>query len=85
MRGSWICAITKKKWLILLRTYRLLLKTTNAFISFLFQLGTYYWSIMENKRDFKDKVVMDVGAGTGILSFFAAMVYIIYMFMFLLP
>lgn len=35
--------------------------------------GTYFTAILENARDFKDKVVMDVGAGSGILSFFAAM------------
>ena len=35
--------------------------------------GTYFTAILENCCDFKDKVVMDVGAGSGILSFFAAM------------
>lgn len=32
----------------------------------------YYNAIMKNKELFKDKVVMDVGAGTGILSAFCA-------------
>ena len=36
--------------------------------------GTYYCAIMENVVDFQGKVVMDVGAGSGILSLFAAQV-----------
>lgn len=36
--------------------------------------GTYYWAIMNNRQDFEGKVVVDVGAGTGILSLFAAQV-----------
>ena len=35
--------------------------------------GSYYSAIIENRNIFKDKVVIDVGAGTGILSLFAAM------------
>jgi histone-arginine methyltransferase CARM1 len=34
--------------------------------------GTYQRSIKENPEDFKGKKVMDIGAGSGILSFFAA-------------
>jgi len=34
--------------------------------------GAYYQAIMSNRRQFKDKVVLDVGAGSGILSIFAA-------------
>lgn len=34
--------------------------------------GTYQHAVMANISDFKDKVVLDVGTGTGILSFFAA-------------
>jgi histone-arginine methyltransferase CARM1 len=34
--------------------------------------GTYRRSIVENPDDFQGKAVMDIGAGSGILSFFAA-------------
>ncbi|KAG0561597.1 hypothetical protein KC19_9G076700 [Ceratodon purpureus] len=34
--------------------------------------GTYYAAVIENHVDFHDKVVVDVGAGSGILSLFAA-------------
>ncbi len=34
--------------------------------------NTYMNSIMQNKHLFKDKVVLDVGCGTGILCMFAA-------------
>ncbi|KAJ6355845.1 hypothetical protein OIU78_004053 [Salix suchowensis] len=34
--------------------------------------GTYYAAVMENRVDFIDRVVVDVGAGSGILSLFAA-------------
>ena len=34
--------------------------------------GLYYDAITKNKADFMGRVVMDVGAGTGILSIFAA-------------
>ncbi|GCB68612.1 hypothetical protein scyTo_0010422 [Scyliorhinus torazame] len=33
--------------------------------------GTYQRAILQNHADFKDKVVLDVGCGSGILSFFA--------------
>ncbi len=36
--------------------------------------GTYWSAIIENAPDFQGKVVMDVGAGSGILSLFAAQV-----------
>ena len=36
--------------------------------------GTYYAAILENVADFQGKVIMDVGAGSGILSLFAAQV-----------
>lgn len=34
--------------------------------------GTYQQAILCNMADFKDRIVLDVGAGSGILSFFAA-------------
>ncbi|KAL0457402.1 UNVERIFIED_CONTAM: putative histone-arginine methyltransferase 1.3 [Sesamum latifolium] len=34
--------------------------------------GTYYAAVLENRVDFIDRVVVDVGAGSGILSLFAA-------------
>ncbi|KAG9444564.1 hypothetical protein H6P81_015904 [Aristolochia fimbriata] len=34
--------------------------------------GTYYAAVIENRLDFHDRVVVDVGAGSGILSLFAA-------------
>jgi 2-polyprenyl-3-methyl-5-hydroxy-6-metoxy-1,4-benzoquinol methylase len=34
--------------------------------------GTYFAALTENAVDFRDKTVMDVGCGSGILSFFAA-------------
>jgi predicted RNA methylase len=36
--------------------------------------GAYYEAITENSRDFQGSTVMDVGAGSGILSLFAAQV-----------
>ena len=35
--------------------------------------GAYYQAVMQNRRQFKDKVVLDVGTGSGILALFAAM------------
>jgi type I protein arginine methyltransferase len=35
------------------------------------ETGTYQTAILENRADFEGKVVMDVGAGSGILSLFA--------------
>ncbi|MFC1610341.1 methyltransferase domain-containing protein [Myxococcota bacterium] len=34
--------------------------------------GTYHWAIMRNRPDFVDKVVLDLGSGTGILALWAA-------------
>ncbi|WIA11620.1 hypothetical protein OEZ85_011724 [Tetradesmus obliquus] len=35
--------------------------------------GAYYNAVMQNRRQFKDKVVLDVGTGSGILAIFSAM------------
>ena len=34
--------------------------------------GTYHQAVVQNLPDFKDKVIMDVGTGSGILAMFAA-------------
>lgn len=34
--------------------------------------GAYYRAVMENRRQFKDAIVLDVGTGSGILAIFAA-------------
>ena len=36
--------------------------------------GTYHAAVLENRTDFIGRVVVDVGAGSGILSLFAAQV-----------
>lgn len=39
--------------------------------------GTYYAAVVENRADFVGRVVVDVGAGSGILSLFAAQVTLV--------
>jgi ribosomal protein L11 methylase PrmA len=34
--------------------------------------GAYYQGVMQNRRQFEGKVVLDVGTGSGILAIFAA-------------
>lgn len=47
--------------------------STHADASFSSSLaGTYYAAVLENRADFEGKIVVDVGAGSGILSLFAA-------------
>ncbi len=43
-------------------------------ILLVFVSGTYYAAVIENRSDFIGRVVVDVGAGSGILSLFAAQV-----------
>lgn len=40
----------------------------------IFVPGSYYAAVIENRVDFHGRVVVDVGAGSGILSLFAAQV-----------
>lgn len=51
--------------------YALLSQQQNMLLDSI-RTSTYHQAITFNPADFKDKVVLDVGAGTGILSFFAA-------------
>lgn len=43
-------------------------------------LGTYFAAVIENRTDFTGRVVVDVGAGSGILSLFAAQVQPIFFY-----
>ncbi|KAG5555043.1 hypothetical protein RHGRI_012550 [Rhododendron griersonianum] len=44
----------------------------NLFFASDLVVGTYYAAVIENRADFAGRVVVDVGAGSGILSLFAA-------------
>ncbi|XP_062870288.1 histone-arginine methyltransferase CARM1 [Trichomycterus rosablanca] len=50
--------------------YGSLLQQQNMLQDYL-RTATYQKAILQNEIDFRDKVVLDVGCGTGILSFFA--------------
>uniref|UniRef100_A0A3P8W4Q1 Histone-arginine methyltransferase CARM1 n=1 Tax=Cynoglossus semilaevis TaxID=244447 RepID=A0A3P8W4Q1_CYNSE len=56
---------------ILLSFYGYLSQQQNMMQDYV-RTGTYQRAILQNHSDFKDKVVLDVGCGSGILSFFAA-------------
>lgn len=51
--------------------YYALLSQQQNMLSDLTRTGTYQRAVLANSVDFRNKVVCDVGAGTGILSFFA--------------
>ncbi len=52
------------------RFFRYLSQQQNMMQDFI-RTATYQRAVLDNLDDFKDKVVLDVGAGSGILSFFA--------------
>ncbi|CAN6936482.1 unnamed protein product [Brassica oleracea] len=52
--------------------YGQLLHQQNMLLQDYVRTGTYYAAVMENRSDFAGRVVVDVGAGSGILSMFAA-------------
>lgn len=51
--------------------YALLSQQQNMMQDYI-RTATYQKAILDNSQDFEGKVVLDVGAGSGILSFFAA-------------
>ena len=51
--------------------YGMLMHQQNMLQDFV-RTNAYYQAILDNAADFQGKVVLDVGAGSGILSFFAA-------------
>lgn len=50
--------------------YGMLLHQQNMLQDYV-RTSTYERAMMENSNDFKDKIVLDVGTGTGILAYFA--------------
>lgn len=54
------------------RDYYSMIRNQQNMLEDFVRTGTYQAAIMENPTDFAGKVVLDVGAGSGILSMFAA-------------
>lgn len=54
------------------RQYYCMLRNQQNMLEDYVRTGGYHSAIMQNASDFKGKVVLDVGSGTGILSMFAA-------------
>ena len=55
----------------LLQFYSYLAQQQNMLQDYI-RTSTYQRAVLVNSSDFRDKVVLDVGAGSGILSFFVA-------------
>jgi len=64
------CANSIKCGFVLLQFYGYLSQQQNMMQDYI-RTATYQEAILANTKDFQDKVILDVGAGSGILSFFA--------------
>ena len=70
---TFLFSLIVKKCMSILSSYRSQGACVSDMINMLVS-GTYYAAVIENCTDFVGRVVVDVGAGSGILSLFAAQV-----------